>query len=236
MHQNEYWTKQWSLNKMDNVKQTIFSNTVFALKNISTFHRNVTAIYSYGFSMQQYRSVCWYTGGTNVDPVHWSMYVSPCWPHFYQTSSAWSMDQGSNNNHSPVKNVAPTVTKFCVIWEGQPLPHDTKFGNSRDKIVDSRAFLSWSLIHGSSWSGLIKLGPGNNHLWQSVAEQQLKNNVICTTRVFKRDWVSFIADTKLFVVIHLLPFTQWKCHELLMEWRIPWTLKTKAFHKYTSKN
>ena len=29
----------------------------------------------------------------------------------------------------------------------------------RDKIVDSRAFHSWSLIHGSSWSGLIKLGP-----------------------------------------------------------------------------
>ena len=44
----------------------------------------------------------------------------------------------------------------------QGLPHDTKFGNCRDKIVDSRAFLSWSLIHGSSWSGLIKVGPGMN--------------------------------------------------------------------------
>ena len=82
-------------------------------------------------------------------------------PHFYQTRSAWSMDQGSNKNQSPVNNVAPTVTKFCVMWEGQALPHDTKFGNCRDKIVDSRAFLSWSLIHGSSWSGLIKLGPGS---------------------------------------------------------------------------
>ena len=81
------------------------------------------------------------------------------WPHFYQTRSAWSMDQGSNENHSPVKNFVPTVTKFCVLWEGQALPHDTKFGNSRDKIVNSRAFLGWSLIHGSSWSGLIKLGP-----------------------------------------------------------------------------
>ena len=70
------------------------------------------------------------------------------------------MDQGSNENHSPVNNFVPTVTKFCVLWEGQALPHDTKFGNCRDKIVDSRAFLSWSLIHGSSWSGLIKLGPG----------------------------------------------------------------------------
>ena len=82
------------------------------------------------------------------------------WPHFYQTRSAWSMDQGSNENHSPVNNFVPTVTKFCVLWEGQALPQDTKFGNCRDKIVDSRAFISWSLIHGSSWSGLKKLGPG----------------------------------------------------------------------------
>ena len=82
------------------------------------------------------------------------------WPHFYQTRSAWSMDQGPNKNHSPVNNFAPTVTKFCVMWEGQALPHDTKFGYCGDKIVDSRAFHSWSLVHGSSWSGLIKLGPG----------------------------------------------------------------------------
>ena len=88
-------------------------------------------------------------------------------PHFYQTRSAWSMDQGSNKNHSPVNNCAPTVTKFCVMWEGQALSHDTKFGNYRDKIVDSRAFLSWSLIHGSSWSGLIKLGPGDKPLSES---------------------------------------------------------------------
>ena len=84
-------------------------------------------------------------------------------PHFHQTRSAWSMDQGSNENHSPVNNFVPTVTKFCVLWEGQALPHDTKFGNCRDKIVDSRAFLSWSLIHGSNWSGLIKLGPFQWH-------------------------------------------------------------------------
>ena len=83
------------------------------------------------------------------------------WPHFYQTRSAWSKDQGSNENHSHVHNFAPTVTKFCVMWEGQALPQDTKFGNCRDKIVDSRAFLSWSLILGLSWSGLIKLGPGH---------------------------------------------------------------------------
>ena len=80
-------------------------------------------------------------------------------PHFYQTRSAWSVDQGSNKNHSPAYNFAPTVTKFCVMWEGLSLPHDTKFGNCRCKIVDSRSFPSWSLIHGLRWSGLIKVGP-----------------------------------------------------------------------------
>ena len=65
--------------------------------------------------------------------------------HFYQTRSAWSVDQGSNKNHSPAYNFAPTVTKFC---------------NCRCKIVDSRAFPSWSLIHGLRWSGLIKAEPG----------------------------------------------------------------------------
>ena len=71
------------------------------------------------------------------------------------------MDQGSNKNHSPAYNFTPTVTKFCVMWEGLSLPHDTKFGNCRCKIVDSRSFHSWSLIHGLRWSGLIKAAPGS---------------------------------------------------------------------------
>ena len=87
-------------------------------------------------------------------------FIQMYWLCFYQTRSAWSMDQISNKNHSPINNFTPTVTKFCVMWEGQALPHDTKFGNCRDKIVDSRAFLSWSLIHGSSWPRLIKAEPG----------------------------------------------------------------------------
>ena len=82
------------------------------------------------------------------------------WLCFYQTRLAWSVDQGSNKNHSPAYNFAPTVTKFCVMWEGLSLPHDTKFGNCRCKTVDSRAFPSWSLIHGLRWSGLIKAKPG----------------------------------------------------------------------------
>ena len=40
------------------------------------------------------------------------------------------------------------------------LPHDTKFGNCRGETVDRRVIFIWSLIHGSSWSGLIKVGPG----------------------------------------------------------------------------
>ena len=41
------------------------------------------------------------------------------------------------------------------------LLHDTKYGNCRCKIVDSRAFPSWSLIRGLRWSGLIKAEPGD---------------------------------------------------------------------------
>ena len=80
-------------------------------------------------------------------------------PHFYQTRSAWSVDQGSNKNDSPAYSFASTVTKFCVMWEGLSLPHDTKFGNCRCKIVDSRSFPSWSFINGLRWSGLILVWP-----------------------------------------------------------------------------
>ena len=69
------------------------------------------------------------------------------------------MDQGSTRKRSAVHNFAPTVTKFCVMWEGQALPQDTKFGNCRCKIVGRRVIFIWSLIHRSSWSGLIKAKP-----------------------------------------------------------------------------
>ena len=79
--------------------------------------------------------------------------------NFYQTRSAWSIDQGSTRKRSVLHSFAPTVTKFCVMWEGLSLPHDTKFGNCRGEIVDKRVIFTWSLIHGSNWSGLIKVGP-----------------------------------------------------------------------------
>ena len=100
----------------------------------------------------------------NVGKTTLSVYLIEARPHFYQTRWAWSVDQGSNKNHSPAYNFAPTVTKFCVMWEGLSLPHDTKFGNCRCKIVDSRAFPSWSLIHGLRWSGLIKAEPGDTYM------------------------------------------------------------------------
>ena len=83
---------------------------------------------------------------------------------FYQSRSAWSVDQGPNKNYSRAYNFAPTVTQFCDMWEGLSLPHDTKFGNCRCTIVDSRAFPSWSLIHGLCWSGLIKAEPKSFYL------------------------------------------------------------------------
>ena len=96
------------------------------------------------------------------------------------------MDQGSNKNHSPAYNFTPAVTKFCVMWEGLSLPHDTKFGNCRCKIVDSRSFHSWSLIHGLRWSGLIKVGPGSTLVqlmvcWLMAPSHHLNQccNIIC---------------------------------------------------------
>ena len=74
------------------------------------------------------------------------------------------MDQGSTMKRFAVHNFAPTVTKFCVMWEGQALPHDTKFGNSRCEIVGRRVIFIWSLIHGLRWSGLIKAEPGGDEL------------------------------------------------------------------------
>ena len=84
---------------------------------------------------------------------------------FYETRSAWSMDQGSTRKHSAAHNFAPTVTKFCVMWEGLSLPHDTKFGKCRGEIVDRRMIFIWTLIHGSGWSGLIKSEPGKLNWW-----------------------------------------------------------------------
>ena len=143
--------------------------------------------------------------------------------HFYQTRSAWSVDQGSNKNHSPAYNFAPTVTKFCVMWEGLSLPHDTKFGNCRCKIVDSRAFPSWSLIHGLRWSGLIKAEPGwllivsqsvtlEDDNWASIVENEMSlayKACFCWQQLNTLHWnvltryglQLYILDSTLFITV-----------------------------------
>ena len=96
------------------------------------------------------------------------------------------MDQGSTRKRSAVHNFAPTVTKFCVMWEGQALPHDTKFSNCRCEIVGRRVIFIWSLIHGSSWSGLIKAEPGFN-------EWHIKQyNTVMTWSVFCKTFTKYI--------------------------------------------
>ena len=84
------------------------------------------------------------------------------------------MDQGSTMKWSAVHNFAPTVTKFCVMWEGQALPHDTNFGNSRCEIVGRRVIFIWSLIHGLRWSGLIKAEPGDTYLQMWTASSLVR--------------------------------------------------------------
>ena len=75
------------------------------------------------------------------------------------------MDQGSTRKRSAVHNFAPTVTRFCVMWEGQALPHDTKFGNSRCEIVGRRVIFIRSLIHGLSCEPFYPL----YECWQNLS-------------------------------------------------------------------
>ena len=51
-------------------------------------------------------------------------------------------------------------TILSLQLQGLSLPHDTKFGNRRGEMFDRRVIFIWTLIHGSSWSGLKKVGPG----------------------------------------------------------------------------
>ena len=103
------------------------------------------------------------------------------------------MDQGSTKKRSAVHNCAPTVTKFCVMWEGQALPHGTKFGNCRCEIVGRRVIFIWSLIHGSSWSGLIKAEPGVGSKYFHMILESLQS-------ILKRPWSHFSVGVT------------WKCY------------------------
>ena len=107
------------------------------------------------------------------------------WLCFYQTRSAWSMDQGSTRKRFAVHNFARAVTKFCVMWEGLSLPHDTKFGNCRGEIVDMRVIFIWSLIHGSGWSRLIKAEPG---VIRKLCAVEPHLNTVCHNMILQLAW------------------------------------------------
>ena len=112
------------------------------------------------------------------------------------------MDQGSARKHFAVHNFAPTVTKFCVMWEGLSLPHDTKFGNCRSEIIDRRVIIGWSLIHGSSWSGLIKVGPGGLSCWKPCHHWRCNKSLL---------WQPFLPPVLVNIPCNYIPFmtTSW---------------------------
>ena len=105
-----------------------------------------------------------------------------------------------------------------------PPPPDTKFGNSRCEIVGRRVIFIWSLIHGSSWSGLIKVGPGDFssvmlcgfHL-RGISQEVLMNLIhymcsetthICFTRpqwVKGRKWLCY-NKIGLFIYSFIYPY------------------------------
>ena len=133
------------------------------------------------------------------------------------------MDRGSNKNHSPVNSFAPRVTKFCVMWEGLSLPHDTEFGNCRGKIVDSRAFPIWSLIHGLSWSGPVfwfsagSLARRQQLWWQAC-------NLTCLTHPPWTKWPPFWQTTFSNAFSRIIKF-RFKLH---------WIYSQEASWQYTS--
>ena len=110
------------------------------------------------------------------------------------------MDQGSTGKRSAVDNFAPTVTKFCVMWEGRALPHHTKFGNCRCEMVGRRMIFIWSLIHGSSWSGLIKA-------WTMCCPESFQSQTRLTVVYIQSTWTKNITE-HLPVYIFLFSYFQ----------------------------
>ena len=66
------------------------------------------------------------------------------------------MDQESTKKTSAVYNFTPTIMDFFYMWEGQAHSHDTKLIS----VGRQRMMINWSIINGSNWSSLIKVGSG----------------------------------------------------------------------------
>ena len=60
-----------------------------------------------------------------------------------------------------------------------------KFYNGRDKIAENIAFPGLSLIDGSTWSSLIKVGPGEGyvHWYCNKTEHQLWQGLVPIPKV-----------------------------------------------------
>ena len=108
------------------------------------------------------------------------------------------------------------------MWEGQALPHDTKLGNCRCEIVGRRMIFIWSLIHGSSWSGLIKVGP-DCPLCHSRPIQKIGKSINPFYRdvanrhaaaLDRRPWHSLDRrETVKVIITCAVPGIPWKFHE-----------------------
>ena len=115
-------------------------------------------------------NIRWPTGATDV---FWfpTIPTNNTWSHFYQTRSAWSVDQGSNKI-----TLLPTISHLL-------LPNFVSCRRAfKCKILDSRAFPSWSLIHGLRWSGLIKAEPGEARLANGTCTSALHAKSLCLHR------------------------------------------------------
>ena len=161
------------------------------------------------------------------------------WLCFYQTRSAWSMDQGSIRKRSAVHNFATTVTKFCVMWEGLSLPLDTKFGNCRGEIVDRRMIFIWSLIHGSGWSGLIKVEPSDTfdvlppcntfrHLHDIQICQSVQNSCLWINEIRrnKMERIENTCNTETEILSFWRQFHHW-LYRKLSKWQLSLQAVTK---------
>ena len=100
--------------------------------------------------------------GTSI-PVWWHLYIERAPGSAFikpDQPGPWIKDQIKIILLSTISPIQ--LPNFVSCGRDKPSHMTQNFvtGNCRGKIVDSRAFPSWSLIHGSSQSGLIKAEPG----------------------------------------------------------------------------
>ena len=108
----------------------------------------------------------------------------------------------STRKSSAVYNIAPTIRRFCGMWEGQALLFVTIFHDYRVTL-----YIGWRgiLIYGSSWSGLMRTQTVVTYWWIAgklgvskcrqfcldltcflpVMEHTVLNNVFNCFKVFK---------------------------------------------------